>query len=180
MVKNPACFKEDNTGALKGKRRRRVKNDSWFFLIVQEQYGCKMFVGIRWHASCMFLPCFSHSKEKDVWHLEALRRPDWNFPPCRFSGNKHQSRRQIMSPDQRRATATTTATTTTTTSTSTAAVWSEPGRVSGGNVGGAYAGQVWRGQELHDKLGFECRSSGEDDREEWGFSFWPLCYTFVP
>lgn len=142
------------------------------FLIVQQQYGCKMFVGIRWHASCMFLPCFSHSKEKDVWHLEALRRPDWNFPPCRFSGNKHQSRRQIMSPDQRRAkttsTSTSTSITTSTTTTAAAAVWSEPGRVSGGNVGGAHAGQVWKGRELHDNSGFECRSSREDDREERG------------
>lgn len=35
-------------------------------------------------------------------------------------------------------------------------------------MGGAHAGQVWKGRELHDNSGFECRSSREDDREERG------------
>lgn len=34
-------------------------------------------------------------------------------------------------------------------------------------MGGAHAGQVRKGRELQDKLGFECRSS----REERGCSF---------
>lgn len=32
-----------------------------------------------------------------MWHLEVLRREDWDSPPCRFSGHKHQRGPRITS-----------------------------------------------------------------------------------